>query len=261
MLGAIGAASLAAHKFWPKGITYGDKEEWEMEKEEERKKQKGKEKQEIRNRLREGKDAVAAGGGGGRLDDDSRSVGATDGGGGSSRYDRARDPSRERRERYLQERLQERRRERLPLPAAVSGEPGANYWESRDKRRSVRRYDDEYDGYAARERDDPRIRRYSAADLPPQRQRRIEAPMPPPPAPNPPIQYVDESPPAALIVPAGPIRRERSRETRGGGYYVESGSSVVLPSSGEREYIVRREAPPGQRLRVRDGDREDGYYR
>lgn len=30
-LGAVGAATLAAHKFWPKGVTYGEKEEWECE--------------------------------------------------------------------------------------------------------------------------------------------------------------------------------------------------------------------------------------
>ncbi|KAH8899073.1 hypothetical protein GQ53DRAFT_759274 [Thozetella sp. PMI_491] len=30
-LGSVAAATFAAHKFWPKGITYGDKEEWECE--------------------------------------------------------------------------------------------------------------------------------------------------------------------------------------------------------------------------------------
>ncbi|OIW22793.1 hypothetical protein CONLIGDRAFT_687208 [Coniochaeta ligniaria NRRL 30616] len=34
-LGAVGAATLAAHKFWPKGITYGEKEEWECERKKE----------------------------------------------------------------------------------------------------------------------------------------------------------------------------------------------------------------------------------
>ncbi|KAI1268429.1 hypothetical protein F5Y18DRAFT_229178 [Xylariaceae sp. FL1019] len=33
-LGAVGAATLAAHKFWPKGVLYGDKEEEEEEKKE-----------------------------------------------------------------------------------------------------------------------------------------------------------------------------------------------------------------------------------
>lgn len=32
-LGAVGAATLAAHKFWPKGVTYGEKEEWETKQE------------------------------------------------------------------------------------------------------------------------------------------------------------------------------------------------------------------------------------
>jgi hypothetical protein len=31
-LGSVAAATYAAHKFWPKGITYGDKEDWELEK-------------------------------------------------------------------------------------------------------------------------------------------------------------------------------------------------------------------------------------
>jgi hypothetical protein len=31
-LGGIAAATYAAHKYWPKGITYGEKEEWEHEK-------------------------------------------------------------------------------------------------------------------------------------------------------------------------------------------------------------------------------------
>jgi len=30
-LGSIVAATFCAHKFWPKGVTYGDKEEWEIE--------------------------------------------------------------------------------------------------------------------------------------------------------------------------------------------------------------------------------------
>lgn len=256
MLGAIGAASIAAHKFWPKGITYGDRDFWETEKE---KKEKGKAKQEIREKLREGKEGM---GGGPSRRDDGWSRAATDGG---------RDASRERRERYLQERLQERRRERLPLPAAVSGEVGANYWESRDKRQSARRYHDDYDDYGP-PRDDPRIRRYSAADLLLERQapqRRIEAPRPPPTAPNPPSHYADEPPPppTTVIVPATSSRRggsdrasERGREDRGG-YHIERGSSIVLPSTGERDYVIRREAPPGQRLRMREGEREDGYHR
>lgn len=259
MLGAIGAASLAAHKFWPRGITYGDKEDWETEK---KKEEKGKAKQEIRERLREGKDAMS-----GRRDDDYYAARGSSSGGG--RGERAgRDPSRERRERYLQERLQERRRERLALPAAVSGEPGVNYWESRDMKRSGRRYDDDHDDYDDYPREDPRNRRYSAADLPPQRrqiQRRIETTAPLPPAPNPPGHYSDEPapPPPAIVVPAASSRRgtsDRSQEGRGG-YYVEGGSTIVLPSLGEREYVIRREAPPGQRLRVRDGERDDAYYR
>ncbi|KAH6661160.1 hypothetical protein BKA67DRAFT_654295 [Truncatella angustata] len=31
-LGSVAAATYAAHKFWPKGVTYGEKEEWEIEK-------------------------------------------------------------------------------------------------------------------------------------------------------------------------------------------------------------------------------------
>ncbi|ETS83414.1 hypothetical protein PFICI_05290 [Pestalotiopsis fici W106-1] len=32
-LGSVAAATYAAHKYWPKGVTYGDKEDWELEKE------------------------------------------------------------------------------------------------------------------------------------------------------------------------------------------------------------------------------------
>ncbi|KAK6198961.1 hypothetical protein LQW54_010235 [Pestalotiopsis sp. IQ-011] len=32
-LGSVAAATYAAHKFWPKSVTYGDKEDWELEKE------------------------------------------------------------------------------------------------------------------------------------------------------------------------------------------------------------------------------------
>ena len=41
-LGTVAAATFAAHKFWPKGITYGDKEDWEMEKAQEKAHQKVK---------------------------------------------------------------------------------------------------------------------------------------------------------------------------------------------------------------------------
>lgn len=39
-LGSVAAATYAAHKFWPKGVTYGDKEDWELEKEIKKEKKK-----------------------------------------------------------------------------------------------------------------------------------------------------------------------------------------------------------------------------
>jgi hypothetical protein len=49
----VGAATYAAHKFWPKGITYGDKEEWET-----------REEKKVKKAIRDAKDGV---------DDDSSS--------------------------------------------------------------------------------------------------------------------------------------------------------------------------------------------
>ncbi|KAB5513351.1 hypothetical protein GE09DRAFT_1231975 [Coniochaeta sp. 2T2.1] len=66
-LGAVGAATLAAHKFWPKGITYGEKEEWECV-----------EKKKVRAAVRE---ADAEGRGGSRGGRDGRGVAGRDNGG------------------------------------------------------------------------------------------------------------------------------------------------------------------------------------
>ncbi|KAI1759389.1 hypothetical protein GGR53DRAFT_149411 [Hypoxylon sp. FL1150] len=51
-LGAIGAASLAASKFWPKGILYGDKESWAHEAKEHVKHAVGKKGSSHRNHER-----------------------------------------------------------------------------------------------------------------------------------------------------------------------------------------------------------------
>lgn len=231
MLGAIGAATLAAHKFWPKGITYSEKEEWEME----HAKKKGKEKQAIRDKLREGRDAI------------------------TDRHDteRGREPSRE-----------SRGEQRLPLPPNAAGDLGALYWEQRDRRITGRRYDDydDYDDYNGNyyPRDHPRVRRYSATDISPQRRpstRALEVILPPSQVhPNSLRNYADE--PAPLVIPDSVSTRDSidvGREGRGG-YYVD-GSTIVLSSSREREYIIRRDAPPGQRLRARDMSRGGEYYR
>ncbi|KAI1328461.1 hypothetical protein F5Y16DRAFT_369086 [Xylariaceae sp. FL0255] len=42
-LGAVGAASLVAHKYWPKGVIYGDMEEQEEKKEEKKQKKEDRE--------------------------------------------------------------------------------------------------------------------------------------------------------------------------------------------------------------------------
>lgn len=168
MLGAIGAATLAAHKFWPKGVTYGDKEDWECEEKGKRDKVKDKAKdvkaaitgeprRDERGRGGSGSGSGSGNGNGngsgsGSRDDDDRRGGGRGGGRGEGREgrngDNDRDRSRERRTRYLEDR--ERRGgppsgkdrpdpRRLALPAAAAA--GAAYQE--DRRRTRRARDDE----------------------------------------------------------------------------------------------------------------------
>ncbi|KAJ9131040.1 hypothetical protein NKR19_g9664, partial [Coniochaeta hoffmannii] len=80
----VGAATLAAHKFWPKGITYGEKEEWECEeKKKERKIRRaareaagddGGCRAESSGRRREARDRERRGNAGGGGADDGRYV-------------------------------------------------------------------------------------------------------------------------------------------------------------------------------------------
>lgn len=295
MLGAIGAASYAAHKFWPKGVTYGDKDDWETASE----KKEGEDKKKAKGKLKEGRDDIegreSGGGGGGR-------------GGGTA------DPERVR---YIEERYRQRPR----LPPSMDGDNGAQFWEKRETIPARRRYVAAY----ADPRDDGR-------DLPPPPPRqRLEPPPPPPPtgfadpgdsardvplsssrrriaAPGPgpvPAPVADRGPPAEedesryaeparsrmdgagagppplppapvpprsfvetapLVVPAGASRRSSSGRSGSGSraprYYVD-GETIIVPSSGERSYVIQRDAPPGQRLRQREVERVDdrGYYR
>ncbi|CAN8096376.1 unnamed protein product [Discula destructiva] len=307
MLGAIGAASLAAHKFWPKGITYGNKDDWEG-KEKEAEKDK---KEKLKGRMKDGRDKI-----------EGRAEGAPD-------------PDRKR---YIEERYRHRPR----LPPTLDGDDGAQFWEKRDRLLEPRRYVaanvDPRDGgdppmihhhrriepqppppppigYAdagsESERRRPALsppppRRYIAATAPvperddvtnraePARSRagdgssadsetrraeparsRMDGPPPPPPPPPPPVttplppapapprSFADSAP---LVVPAGSSRAGSSGRDRSGNrtsrYYVDR-DTIVVPSSGERAYVVQRDAPPGQRLRQRDMERADdrGYYR
>lgn len=160
MLGAIGAATLAAHKFWPKGITYGDKEDWEHEDKSKKEKVKDKAKDvkaaitgEPRKDERGGNGNGSGSGSGSGARDDDRRDGPRGGGRGGGRdrdndRDRDRDRSRERRERYLEERERYGRpnitkdrgdARRMALPAAAAA--GAAYQEDRRRRRR-----DEEDG-------------------------------------------------------------------------------------------------------------------
>lgn len=303
MLGAIGAASIAAHKFWPKGITYGDKDDWETAAE----KKEEEEKKKLKGKLKEGRDELEGKDGSG-----GSSSGGRGGGGGGGR-----DPERER---YIQERYRQRPR----LPPSMEGEDGAQFWERRERLPARRRYvaayaaDPRDDGrdylppapsqsrqriepppptnYAdpgTSERDAPpgppasasrrRIAAVAAADKGPpveeEESRYAEpprsrvdgagaggpllAPLPPPPAPAPPRTFIETAP---LVVPAGASRRSSSGRSGSGSraprYYVD-GDTIVVPSSGERTYVIQRDAPPGQRLRHREIERVDerGYYR
>lgn len=293
MLGAIGAASLAAHKFWPKGVTYGDKDDWETAHEkkeaEERREQQGKGKgkgsqQQRRHQEGEGED---------------------DG-----------DPDAARR-RYIEERY----RRRPALPAKVDGDEGADFWERRERRADTgpppprgQRYIEDGEGVdrppprrrieapPPRDEDDddyppPPRRRIAAAAVPerddvtnraePARSQRdgddpaehnqqrrpppprvaVDGGLPPfPPAPTPPRSVVDTN--APLIVPAGASRAGSSSGSNGGRgaprYYID-GDTIVVPSVGERAFVVRRDAPAGQRLRAREfverGDGGSDYRR
>lgn len=254
MLGAIGAASLAAHKLWPKGITYGEKDDWEIEHEE----KEASEKKKLKGKLREGRDAI---------EDERR------GGGGKGRGDRDRDRDRDPdRERYLRE----RRRERPRLPHSMDGDDGAAFWDKRARIPNQRRYDDDGDDYPYPP--GPRDQRYLEGPAPgpsrrppSQQPRYIEAapvvvavaPQPPlPPAPAPPRSFADSAP---LVVPSGASRRDSEGRGPGPGrgrYYIDK-DTIVVPSSGERTYVIQRDAPPGQRVRARgrEGDRDGEYYR
>ncbi|KAI0844555.1 hypothetical protein F5Y00DRAFT_248442 [Daldinia vernicosa] len=64
-LGAIGAASLAASKLWPKGILYGEKESWAQEAKKEVKHALGRDKPDSRENRRRTR-SVSHGGGGSR---------------------------------------------------------------------------------------------------------------------------------------------------------------------------------------------------
>lgn len=226
MLGAIGAATLAAHRFWPKGVTYGDKEDWEHEDKEKSKREKVKDKaKDVKAAVtgeprRDERGGSGSGSGGGR--DDERRDDERRGSGGGGRGGRDRDRSRERRERYLEERERYGRPNiardgiapgRMVLPAAAAGARAA-YQEDRRRRRDEDddrppppppppgprdRDRDRYDDYDPREWRD----RYAEGAPPPlaatypATQRRVERveqytsagppPPPPPPAvPNPP---------------------------------------------------------------------------
>lgn len=240
MLGAIGAASLAAHKFWPKGITYGDPDDWEVAHE----KKKEEDKKKLKGKLKEGRDAVEGAGSG------------SGGGGGRD------DPERRR---YIRDRY----KQRPALPRSMDGEDGARFWERRERvvsrnSRAGAYAPDEEDGYDPRERRQvepaPQHRRLEAApphderrhaDAPPPR--RVEAP-PPPPVPSAPRSYADSAP---LVVPAGASYRE-GRDGNRGRYYIDR-DVIVVPSSSEKQYVIQRDAPPGQRLRERE--RDGPYYR
>ncbi|KAJ4406476.1 hypothetical protein N0V82_010111 [Gnomoniopsis sp. IMI 355080] len=295
MLGAIGAASYAAHKFWPKGITYGDKDDWETASE----KKEGEERNKVKGKLKEGRDEIEGregGGGGGR-------------GGGTA------DPERVR---YIEERYRQRPR----LPPSMEGDVGSQFWEKRERlparRQYVAAYADPKDdgrglpppptrqriepappppptgwadpGDSERDLVAPASRRRIAATtvvadkgLParedesryaePARSRMNGAgagpgaPLPPPPAPVPPRSFMDSAP---LVVPAGASRRSSSGRSGSGSraprYYVD-GDTIVVPSSGESSYVIQRDAPPGRRLRQREVEKvvervdDRGYYR
>lgn len=235
MLGAIGAAAVAAHKFWPKGVTYGDKDDWELARKKEEEEREKKKK--LKGKLQEGRDALEGRRGAG-------SGGSGSGGGGG-------DGSRDRdRERYLRE----RRRERPRLPRSMDGGDGAAFWDRRARMPSQGRYVAAY-----HDNDDD----HNNGGYPP---RRIEAapvpqPLPlPPPAPAPPRSFADSAP---LVVPAGTSRRESENRGPGRGRYYIDKDTIVVPSSGEKAYVIQRDAPPGQRLRERETerDRDGAYYR
>lgn len=226
MLGAIGAATLAAHKFWPKGVTYGDKEDWEHEEKGKREKVKDKAKdvkaaitgEPRRDERGNGGNGSGSGSGSGARDDERRDGGRGGAGGRGGRdRDNDRDRSRERRERYLEERerygrpnLAKDRSDprRLALPAAAAA--GAVYQEDRRRRR---RDDDDAPppppppgpGPGTRERDRDRDR-YDDYDPREWRDRYAEGvpaqPPPPPPSQTYPAtmrrveqQYTSNAPP------------------------------------------------------------------
>lgn len=286
MLGAIGAATLAAHKLWPKGVTYGEKEAWESEKDR------------AKDKLKDAKAAITGeprrdgrrrgGDGDGRRRRHHRDGGGAGGGGAGER-----DRSRERRRRYLEDRgLRDRDARvrdgsdgrRLAPPtaavaaasaAAAAGGLAASYHHDGRRRGDDHRgaaRDRPRDGYDDRDYDRPRGRRDryleggpappppppAAPPVPPAAaaipQRRVEQFLPPaaptpPPVPNPPSVYRE----AATVVATG----ARDSERGGRRYYVDS-DTVVIPSRAEMEFVVRRDAPPANRLTV---ERDGRYYR
>lgn len=282
MLGAIGAATLAAHKLWPKGVTYGEKEAWESEKDR------------AKDKLKDAKAAVTGeprrDGRRGRGDDDDRRRRRHRDGGGE------RDRSRERRRRYLEDRgLRDRDARardggdgrRLVPPtaaaaaAAAAGGVAASYHHDGrrrgdDHRGAARdRPRDGYDDDDGRDYDRARGRRdrypeaappapppppaapsapsvFAAGGIPPRRAEQLFLPPAaptPPPVPNPPSVYRE----AATVVATG----ARDSERGGRRYYVDS-DTVVIPSRAEMEFVVRRDAPPANRLTV---ERDGRYYR
>ncbi|KAB5559536.1 hypothetical protein GE09DRAFT_59790 [Coniochaeta sp. 2T2.1] len=86
-LGAVGAATFAAHKFWPKGITYGEKEEWEcVEKKKVRVAIRDAEDGERRRASRGGREDMGAGRDNGGRGDGRRGIAAAAGARGAAGY-------------------------------------------------------------------------------------------------------------------------------------------------------------------------------
>lgn len=250
MLGAIGAATLAAHKFWPKGVTYGEKEAWELEKDR------------AKDKARDVKAAIT---GEPRPRDRDRARARHGGGRSSGRRrgdpgDPDRDRSRERRARYLEDRARDGGRDarRLAPPtsaAAIGAATGAGGGSRRPRDdRSVR------GGVGGYHHDDRRQDCYLEAPPPPpppqrvvvpqrrliehqhQHQHQLPPPAPtPPPVPNPPHVYRE----AATVVATGARDSERGGSGRGEHYPVGRDAVVVVPSTararGEIEYVARRD--------------------
>ncbi|KUI60368.1 hypothetical protein VP1G_07576 [Cytospora mali] len=248
MLGAIGAATLAAHKLWPKGVTYGEKEEWECEKEK------------AKDKMKDAKAAVTGGMGGEEVvvageeeeeqegEEEERHLIAT------GAVSEGRDTSR--------------------TEAFVTGTAGRRDNRGREQGYPQRDEYDDMDYDLPRERRD----RYVEAPPPPpaiamagpapqrmKSQRRVveqyhapPAPVPPP-APNPPPVYREvRAEPTPVVIDTGARGRGDSERGGGGGRYYVEGDTFVVPSRGETEFVVRRDGPAGNRVTV---ERDGRYYR